>query len=117
MQTLFESELKVMEILWEHQPVTAKQVSVIAAETVGWNKNTTYTMLKKLEAKGLLTRADPGFVCTATVSRDEIQKEEARSLVGRLFGGSRQALFSALLSDETLSAEEYEELRRLIETR
>ena len=69
MQTLFESELKVMEILWEHQPVTAKQVSMIAAETVGWNKNTTYTMLKKLEAKGLLTRADPGFVCTATVSR------------------------------------------------
>ena len=45
---LFESEAKLMEILWERGPLPAKEVSLIAADTIGWNKNTTYTILKKL---------------------------------------------------------------------
>ena len=36
---IFDSEIKVMEIVWENEPITAKQVSVIAAQTIGWNKN------------------------------------------------------------------------------
>ena len=49
---LFESEAKVMEIIWAKAPISAKEISLIAAETIGWNKNTTYTVIKKLEAKG-----------------------------------------------------------------
>ena len=48
MEKLFDSEIKVMEIIWQNQPISAKQVSVIASETIGWNKNTTYTIIKKL---------------------------------------------------------------------
>ena len=48
---MFDSELKVMEIIWESEPVSAKQISLIAADKIGWNKNTTYTVIKKLEAK------------------------------------------------------------------
>ena len=117
MQKLFDSEIKVMEILWTHEPVSAKQISLIAAETIGWNNNTTYTVLKKLEAKGFLQRQEPGFICKALLTRDEVQKAEARSLVERLFGGSKKALFSALLQDEELTREDVEELRRMIETR
>jgi predicted transcriptional regulator len=47
MQKLFDSEIKVMEIIWENEPISAKQVSLIAAEQIGWNKNTTYTVIKK----------------------------------------------------------------------
>ena len=52
-EKLFESEAKVMEIIWVKAPISAKDISLIAAETIGWNKNTTYTVIKKLEAKGL----------------------------------------------------------------
>ena len=52
---LFESESKVMEIIWDRGPVSAKEISLIAADTIGWNKNTTYTVIKKLEAKGFIT--------------------------------------------------------------
>ena len=117
MQKLFESELKVMEIVWENQPVTAKEISLIAAETIGWNKNTTYTVIKKLESKGFLKREEPGFRCTALISRDAVRKSEAQSLIERLFGGSKQALFSALLEDEELSKQEINALRELIEKR
>ena len=114
---IFESEAKVMEIIWAKNPISAKEISMIAAETIGWNKNTTYTVIKKLEAKGFIQRQDPGFICTPLVSQNQMQKVEAVSLVKKMFGGSRKALFSALLEDEPLSEEEISALRDLIENR
>ena len=116
-QKLFDSEAKVMEILWANSPISAKDISLIAAQTIGWNKNTTYTVIKKLEAKGLIQRQDPGFICTPLVSQNEMQKAQAASLVEKVFGGSRKALFSALLEDEPLSQDEIKALRKLIDDR
>ena len=48
---LFDSELRLMELIWDEDGITAKELSLRAAETIGWNKNTTYTVLKKLVAK------------------------------------------------------------------
>ena len=112
---LFDSEAKVMDIIWAKAPVSAKEVSLIVSETIGWNKNTTYTVIKKLEAKGFIKRDDPGFICTSIVSRNEIQKSEAESLIKKIFGGSRKALFSSLIESEPLSDDEIAELRRLID--
>ena len=116
-EKLFESEAKVMEIIWAKAPISAKDISLIAAETIGWNKITTYTVVKKLEAKGFIKRQDPGFICTPLISQNQMQKVEAVSLVKKVFGGSRKALFSALLEDEPLSDEEINELRKLIDNR
>ena len=116
-EKLFDSESKVMEIIWARGPISAKEISVLAGETIGWNKNTTYTVIKKLEAKGFIRREDPGFICTALVSRDRVQKAEVVSLVQKVFGGSRKALFSALLEDEPLSQDEMDALRKLIAER
>lgn len=116
-QKIFDSEIKIMELVWAHEPISAKEVSLLAADQIGWNKNTTYTVIKKLEAKGYIKRSDPGFICTALVSREDICKSETQGLINRLFGGSKKALFSSLLEDESLTKEEIEELRRLIEMR
>ena len=116
-EKLFNSELKVMEIIWAKGPISAKEISLIAAETIGWNKNTTYTVIKKLAEKGFIARGEPGFICTPLVSKEQMQKSEAASLVKKLFGGSRQALFSALLADEPLTEDELGALRELIEKR
>lgn len=113
--TLFDSELRLMELLWEAGPTSAKALSLTAAEAIGWNKNTTYTVLKKLEAKGYISRAEPGYICTPQITREQAQKAEANLLLTRLFGGSRKALFSALLEDKALSPEELDELRRMID--
>lgn len=117
MQKLFDSELKVMEIIWKNEPVSAKQISLIATEAIGWNKNTTYTVIKKLEAKGFIKREEPGFVCTAVFTKDEILKSETQSFVNRFFGGSKKALFSALLDDEKLSENDLKELHEMLEKR
>ena len=116
-EKILDSEIKVMENVWESAPVAAKDISVVAAQKIGWNKNTTYTVIKKLEEKGYIKREDPGFVCTSLVSRDAVRKNETKGLVERLFGGSKKALFSALLEDEELTGDDIEELRRMIDKR
>ena len=114
-EKLFDSEAKVMEILWEKGALSAKEISLIAADTIGWNKNTTYTVIKKLEAKGFIRRDEPGFIFTPLVSKEEKQKSEASSLLNKFFGGSKKALFSALLEDEKLTDKEIKELKDLID--
>ena len=44
---LFDSELKVMEVLWKEGDLPAKDISQILGDKIGWNKNTTYTVIKK----------------------------------------------------------------------
>ena len=114
---VFDSEIKLMEIIWQHEPVSAKEVSLLADKEIGWNKNTTYTVIKKLIDKGYVKREEPGFICTSLIKKDEIQKSEAKGLVERLFAGSKRALFSALLEDEELTDDELKELRDMIDKR
>ena len=40
---LFDSELKVMEVLWREGDLPAGQLAKILKEEIGWNRNTTYT--------------------------------------------------------------------------
>jgi BlaI family transcriptional regulator, penicillinase repressor len=111
---LFDSELKIMDIIWREGNPSAKQISVIASTEIGWNKNTTYTIIKKLIDKNAVRREDPGFICCARISRDEVQKDETERLIDKLWGGSKKAFFSAFI-DEQLSEDELAELRALIE--
>ena len=114
---VFDSEIKLMEIIWKHEPVSAKEVSLIAEEEIGWNKNTTYTVIRKLIGKGYIRREEPGFICTSRISKSEIQKSEAKGLMDKLFQGSRKALFSALIEDEKLSDDEIAALRAWMDQR
>ena len=114
---LYDSEWRLMELVWEDEPVTARELSLTAAARLGWNKNTTYTVLKKLVEKEAIRRAEPGFLCTSLVGREEARRAETDSLIRKLYGGSRKALFSSLVQDERLSDEELLELRRLLDQR
>ncbi|TYQ13218.1 UNVERIFIED_CONTAM: putative transcriptional regulator [Acetivibrio alkalicellulosi] len=114
---LFDSELKLMEILWENEPVSAKELSIIAAERIGWNKNTTYTVIKKLVEKNVICRSEPGFICTSLIMKNDVRKAETEGLIEKLYNGSKKALFSALIEDETLSKDELDELRKMLEKR
>ena len=112
---LFDSEWRVMDILWQQNDLTAKELSLRLAKSVGWNKNTTYTVVKKCIEKGAIERREPNFVCHALISKQQAQKEEADALVDRVFGGSAELLFASILSDRSLSREELARLRALVE--
>lgn len=112
---LNNSELKVMDIVWSDEPVSAKDVTLCAAQRYGWNKNTTYTILKSLVEKQYVRRDEPNFMCTSLVPIGTVRVAETRSLIDRLFGGSPSAFLSAFFEDEQLSPGDIEELRRIID--
>ena len=112
---LFDSEWKVMEVLWQENDRTAKELSLRLADSIGWNKNTTYTGIKKCIDKGAIERREPNFVCHAAITKRQAQKEEADSLVDKVFGGSAELLLASILSDRSLSKDELARLRALVE--
>ena len=85
---LYDSELKVMEVIWENEIISARKISDILAEKVGWNKNTTYTVIKRCIVKGLIVRNEPGFMCGALITKDDTRDYEIDELADKLFDGS-----------------------------
>lgn len=112
---LFDSELKVMGVLWKRGDSTAREIADILKAETGWNVNTTYTVIKKCVAKGAVERTDPGFLCHALIAKEEVQEAETQELVGKLFDGSVDKLFASLLNHGGLSPERLAELRNMIE--
>ncbi len=113
---LFDSERKVMEVLWEADaPLTAKEICVRLGDRAGWNKNTTYTIIKKCVEKGAIERREPNFQCVPLVRREEAQAAAAAELVEKGSAGSASLLFASLLSGKHLPPEEIKRLRAMID--
>lgn len=111
---LFDSERKVMEVLWREGELPAGQIVRILKEETGWNRNTTYTVIKKCVDKGAVERKEPGFVCRALITRQEIQEYETEELIDKMFDGSREKFFAAFLGGKKLSKKEVEQMKRMI---
>ncbi|MCI9549863.1 MAG: BlaI/MecI/CopY family transcriptional regulator [Oscillospiraceae bacterium] len=111
---LFDSELKVMDVLWKEGDMPAKQISDILKESTGWNMNTTYTVIKKCIAKGAIERKEPNFLCHALIARDVVQAAETEELLHKLFDSSPDLLFASLLGHQKLSKTQIGNLRRMV---
>lgn len=111
---LFDSELKVMDVLWREGDSTAKRISDILNEEISWNMNTTYTVIKKCIAKGAIERDEPNFLCHALIAKEQVQVQETDALIDRIFDGSTNKLFAALLGRKDLSAEQIEKLKQIV---
>lgn len=112
---LFDSERKVMEVLWREGGISAGQVVKILKEETGWNKNTTYTVIKKCVDKGAVKREEPGFICRPLISRQEVQDFETEELIDKMFDGSKEKFFAAFLDGKKLSKQEVDSLKKLID--
>ena len=71
---LFDSELKVMDVLWREGDSTAKHIAEVLLAEVGWNVNTTRTLIKRCIEKGAIRRTEPGFMCHALIPKEEVQE-------------------------------------------
>lgn len=111
---LFDSELKVMDVLWREGDSTAKRISDILNEEISWNMNTTYTVIKKCIGKGAIERSEPNFLCHALIAKEQVQVRETDELIDRIFDGSTNKLFAALLGRKDLSAEQIDKLKQIV---
>ena len=114
-EKLVDSELKIMEVLWEEGDVTAKHISDVLKEQVGWNINTTYTLIKRCINKGAIQRTEPKFMCHALVSKEAVQEQETDELVDKMFDGDMDQLFASLLGRKRLTKDQIEALRAMVD--
>lgn len=112
---LFDSELKVMNILWREGDTTAKYIADVLNKETGWNKNTTYTLIKRCIKKGAIERTEPNFMCHALIEKEDVQEAETNELINKIYDGSVDNLFAALLSRKKFSEEEIEHLKQIVE--
>ncbi len=110
---LHEGELNIMELLWSNKELAAKDISKIIKEYIGWEKNTTYTVIKRLIDKGAVQRTDPGFVCSALISQRSVREIETKRLLDQFYNGSLQTFISEYLKNQSLSAGDIAELQKL----
>lgn len=111
---LHEGELNIMELLWSNKGLAAKDIAKIIKEYIGWEKNTTYTVINRLITKGAIVREEPGFFCRATITRKAVQQIEVEAMLEKVFNGSLETFLAEYLSNQNLKPSQIKELERIV---
>ncbi|MDE6035791.1 MAG: BlaI/MecI/CopY family transcriptional regulator [Ruminococcus sp.] len=112
---LVDSELKVMNVLWNEGDRPARYIAEVLTNEYGWNINTTYTLIKRCIKKGAIERSEPDFMCHALVPKEEVQKAETDELINKVYDGCAEKLFATLLGRKKLSAKQIERLKQIVD--
>ena len=118
-RTLTEAEGKIMEALWEHAPMTMMEITHALERETGWSKHTVTTLLKRMMEKGTIAMDDSGPVrrYTPAIAKEDVAREETRSLLRRLFSGKASLLVSNLVEEGQLSEEDLTALMAMIRSK
>ena len=110
---LTEAEKKLMEIIWQEAPIESGKLVKIAGDNINWNKSTTYTVLRKLIAKGFVTNEDT--IVKVLIPKEKVLISESNQIVEESFSGSLPKFVAAFLGNKkTLSDEDADALMKLI---
>ena len=110
---LFDAEYRLLSIIWENEPVNSTALSKLCLEKLGWKKSTVFNMIRKLSERGFVKNENA--VVTALVRREQVAKYESETVIEKNFGGSLPAFISAFLDGKKITAEEAEELKKMID--
>ena len=101
-------------IIWEHAPLSTRELVQLCQEQLQWKRTTTYTVLKKLCDRGIFSM-EQGVV-TVRITKDEFHALQSEQFVQENFHGSLPAFLAAFTARRTPSQKELEEIKRLIDT-
>ena len=110
---IHESEYRFCLIMWEFEPITAVALVKLCQERLGWKRTTTYTVIKRLEERGVLK--NDNSMITSLVSKDDAQACEIDELVEKKFEGSLPAFIAAFTKHQKLSESDLDEVQRMID--
>ncbi len=110
------AEWQVMNLVWENQPTTARDIIDQLCDQNDWSPATVRTFLHRLVKKGALRFEQDGnrYLYSAAVPRSQLVRRASRSFLRSVFDGESGPLLSHFVKSSRLSAEEIKELRRLL---
>lgn len=115
--SISESEAKVMQVLWDDNPLGADQIIAKLSSTESWQAATIKTLINRLLKKEAIVAEADGrrYLYRPKVSRRDYIGSESRSLVDRLFDGKVAPLVSHFAEQRKLTKRDVAELRRLLD--
>lgn len=118
LEKLTNAELAVMELLWESERLTARQIREKLYDDAKKSQHgTVQRLLQSLEEKGFISRDRSLGVhlFAALISRAAYGGLQLESLAEKLTGGSIAPLLTHLLDEKKLGKAEINRLRKLLE--
>jgi predicted transcriptional regulator len=111
---LTDREADVMQVLWDNGPSVVNEVKEKLHDELAYT--TVLTILRTLEQKGYVKHQEEGRVhrYAAAVKENAARKSALQHLTGKLFKGSAELLFTHLVSDQKLSADQIKRMREVL---
>ncbi|MEM9501083.1 MAG: BlaI/MecI/CopY family transcriptional regulator [Pseudomonadota bacterium] len=112
------AELAILNVLWDEETCSARQVHERIGEERGVGYTTILKQLQRMEAKGLVKRVPSTTRATlyrAVGNHDKVRQTLVSRLLDTAFGGSVGGLVAQALGQRPLSDAELDEIEKLIE--
>ena len=111
-----EVELELLRALWDKDSATVRELYEVVSQQRALGYTSVLKTLQIMTEKGLVEREEAGkaHIYRAAASQGETQSQLLRDLSERLFAGSAAQLAMHALSMQAASAEELEEIRKII---
>lgn len=112
-----DAEFEVMDVIWKYAPISTNEITDRLTRTKDWNPKTIYTMLSRLEKKGVIVHEKESrvFVYTPCVRKEQYIEAESRTLADRFFDGAMNRMVVSFLDQKELSSEDLDELQRILD--
>ncbi len=112
-----ESELEVLQVLWEKGKATVREVHEVLSETRDTGYTTTLKTMQIMTEKKLLGRdtAQRTHIYAPLIEKEMVQKKLLDKVKDGLFNGSASRLVMGALNDQNLSPEELKEIRDFLD--
>jgi len=105
-------ESQFADIIWEYEPVSSSELVLLAEKAFSWKKTTTYTVIKRLCAKGVF-KNEKGIV-SAVLSREDFYSAMSKELIENNFNGSLPYFISCFTKNTKLTKKDIDLIRSLL---
>lgn len=114
---LSKAEYGILQVLWQNEKMSVREVHDQLAETYHWAYSTTKTMMDRMVKKELLARENfhGVFLYRPLVSRPAGMVKLVQFFADRVLELDYGSVVSMFARSKALTAEEIEELSRLLE--
>jgi BlaI family transcriptional regulator, penicillinase repressor len=111
------SELEILQILWEREAATVREVHEELSKTKSCGYTTTLKLMQIMFEKGIVTRDDRAktHIYKAAVSRKKTQKQFLDKMINGLFAGSSTQLVLQALGNQKASKSELDEIQKYLD--
>lgn len=111
-----EAEGRIIRLLWQEEPLTMPQITQALEGETGWTRHTVINLLKRMLAKGTVRveKARPARLYYAVAKKEEVSRQQMRSLLDRFFDGKATRMVHAMVREGDMTGEEIDELMEML---